>query len=104
MGGGEEHVESRVKSGHVVAASVSLVDVVGLVQEEPLRQELHHLGNFDRDEFEGENDDGDDQNDDDFFDRVGHRIVLVEVHNQPNDVDENADEGRQSNGKVDDLR
>ena len=104
MRGGEEHVESRVESGHVVAASVSLVDVVGLVQEEPLCQELDHLGNFDGDEFEGENDDGDDQNDDDFFDRVGHRVVLVEVHNQPNDVDENADEGRQPNGKVDDLR
>ena len=58
MGGGEEHVESRVKSGHVVAASVSLVDVVGLVREEPLRQELHHLGNFDRDEFEGEKSEG----------------------------------------------
>ena len=66
--GGKEHVESRVKSGHVVTASVSLVDVVRAVQEESLRQELDHLGNLDRDEFEGENDDGDDQNDDDFFD------------------------------------
>ena len=64
-GGGEEHVESRVKSGHVVAASVSLVDVVCLVQEEPLRQELDHLRKLDGDEFQWEEDNHQDQEDND---------------------------------------
>ena len=56
LGGREEHVESDVKSGNVVAAPVPLVHVVFLVKEESLRQILDHLGKFDGDELQGKND------------------------------------------------
>ena len=56
VGGREEHVESRLKSRHVVAAPVPLVDVVSLVQEEPLCQELEQLCELDGKELQREND------------------------------------------------